>query len=269
MPWFDPYRLQSRRLTTDHQPFSLVQISDCHLLINGGTYHGVDTKKTLTAVLDRVRQIQPDCVVVTGDITQDHTMGSYAILADLCRDYLGDTPIAWLPGNHDEIEPLQESFSESPFIAQKQLIVGDWVILLLNSKGPTPAGLISQRQLQQLTEVLQQLKPTQSVAVFCHHHLLPVNGYIDQHIMQNGEELLVLLKQFDQLKCISHGHVHQQHHRLIEGNKQPFHLWATPSTSIQFKVRCDTLIADDKGPAFRCFQFNPDGKVTSEVIGLD
>jgi Icc protein len=108
------------------------------------------------------------------------------------------------------------------------------------------------------------------VAVFCHHHLLRVNGFIDKHILTNGEALLNLLKGFSQVKSIAHGHVHQQRETIIERHGDDnLHLWATPSTSVQFKPNSHDKGNDDLGPAFRQFALHPDGSIDSQVVWLD
>lgn len=250
-------------------PFRLVQITDCHLLSTDDGYHGIDSTAYLRQVLSHLSTMSLDCVVVTGDITQDHTDGSYQILRDLCRVYLSDTPVAWLPGNHDELDCLYNHYNQPPFISEKHLQLGDWHILLLNSKGPTPAGVVTDTHLAELKTVLEQLEPEQPVAVFCHHHLLAMNGYIDKHIMSNGQDLLALLKDYGEVKCISHGHVHQAKETLIKrAEHDDIRLWATPATSMQFAVNNNDGGIDDKGPAFRYFELGNDGQVLSEVVWL-
>jgi Icc protein len=208
-----------------------------------------------------------DAVVVSGDISQDHSIAAYEILRDLCQRYLGTTAVAWLPGNHDELAALQSCYGQAPFVVEKHLQLGDWQLLLLNSKGPTPAGLMSQTHLAQLHKLLQQLPSASPVAVFCHHHLLPLGCYIDIHKMANGEALLALLSGFEQVRCISHGHVHQQRETLIKRpQNSDIQLWATPSTAVQFNSDKARLGIDDKGPAFRYFELTMDGKVHSDVV---
>ncbi|NQZ08276.1 MAG: metallophosphoesterase [Algicola sp.] len=255
-------------VTTAVQPLKIAQITDCHLLINGGTYEGVDSKARLQSVMVKLAEQTWDCVVVTGDVTQDHTLGSYEILADYCRLYLKDTIVAWLPGNHDDIDCLNRHFGQPPFTTAKHLKLGHWHVLMLNTKGPTPAGQVSAEHFDEITQVLNTIEPDESVLVFCHHHLLPVNGYIDKHIASNGELLLNLLKAHEQVKCIAHGHVHQQRQTILaRAHYDDIYLWATPSTSVQFAVNSKVRGNDDSlGPAFRYFELGAGAQVLSDVI---
>lgn len=267
MNWFQEKRLADQ--PAQGRCFRLAQLTDCHLFADGALWHGIDSSAYLTRVLAHLSRQHWDCVVVTGDISQDHSAASYRKLQTLCQHYLSTTPVAWLPGNHDELAQLQAYCQQPPFITQKQLHLGNWQLLLLNSKGPTPAGLMTASDLAQLRHILQQLPPQHNVAVFCHHHVLPVGGYIDKHIMHNGEALLALLAEFGQVKCISHGHVHQQKETLIpRPQDEALRLWATPSTSIGFTADNEKCGVDDCGPGFRCFELWPDGRVHSEVVWL-
>ncbi len=274
MDWFTgalTATFTTTKVATQHKPLKIAQITDCHLLINGGTYEGVDSKASLRSVMVKLAEQKWDCVVITGDVTQDHTPGSYEILADYCRSYLKDTLVAWLPGNHDEIDCLNRHFCQPPFTTAKHLKLGHWHVLMLNTKGPTPSGYISAEHFGEITQVLNTIKADESVLVFCHHHLLPVNGYIDKHIASNGESLLNLLKAYEQVKCIAHGHVHQQRHTLLERSGfDDIHLWATPSTSAQFALNSMVRGNDERlGPAFRCFELGAGAQVLSNVDWLD
>lgn len=269
MSWFS---LQTVKLNS--LPIRLAQITDCHLLIEGGHYEGIDSAVRLQSVMAKLAEChktQPwDAVMITGDVTQDHTPGSYEILTDYCREYLNDTTVAWLPGNHDEISCLNQHFSQPPFTTAKHLKLRHWHVLLLNTKGPTPSGKVSGIHLKEITDVLEQIPVDEPVAVFCHHHLLPVGAYIDKHITTNGETLLALLKAYPQVKCIAHGHVHQQRQTLIERTgSDDILLMATPSTSMQFKANSMARDNDDLGAAFRWFELDGGAQVSSDVIWLN
>jgi len=273
-PWFaQPLKISASPNST----FNVAQITDCHLMIDNELYEGVNSLKHLHLVLQSIAARTWDLVVVTGDITQDHTLESYRLLSDACAQYLPDTPVSWLPGNHDDLEQLNQVFDSPPMVANKHIIIDfnqpqsnkRWHLLLLNSKGPTPSGLITDEHIKELEQTLLAIGKDEMVGLFCHHHPLPVNGYIDKHILTNGKQLIDLLAQFPQVRSLAHGHVHQQVDNFITSSSGGFHLWATPATSIQFKPNSRLKGNDDKGPAFRQFQFRPDGQVDSSVVWLE
>jgi Icc protein len=268
MVWFNTTQLPVSVLP--ERPVRIAQITDCHLLSENGTYHHLDTRVSLQRVIKVLAEQHWDAVMVTGDITQDHTSASYQILADFCQQYLANVPVAWLPGNHDELDCLNRWLSQPPFVGAKHLKLGRWHVLMLNSKGPTPAGVITQEHLIEIKQLLDNVTKDEPVAVFCHHHLLPVNGFIDRDILTNGESLLNLIKSYRQVKWLAHGHVHQQKQTII--NRQcggEIQLLATPSTSVQFKPNSFAKGNDDLGPGFRWFELYDNGHFTTDVTWLE
>jgi Icc protein len=284
MSWFKSVvsDLGLKHLNNQGQPSHLriAQLTDCHLLVAPGRYEGVDSLANLHRVLAQIKAQNYDLVVVTGDITQDHTLASYQLLAQACEHYLPQTMVVWLPGNHDDIDDLHTTLSNEPMNPAKHVSLGNWHILMLNTKGPTPSGVVCEQHLNQIEKRLDGIKPQQHVLAFCHHHPLPVNGYIDKHILQNGEQLLVLLAKYPQVKCLAHGHVHQARVTAINSDGLPtpvekpqcqtgFTLLATPATSIQFKVNSLLKANDHGGPAFRDFKLFDDGTFETAVVWLD
>lgn len=260
---------------TDKKPFDkpgplkLAQISDCHLSCDGGLFHGIDAEASLRRVLQRLSQTPFDCVFVTGDISQDHTDASYQLLGRLCEQYLPNTCVARLPGNHDELACIDLWLSQSPMTKANHFTWQNWHILQLNSKGPTPSGWICEQHFSQIYRCLADIPDDHHVGVFCHHHPVPIGAYIDKHILTNGERLLACLTEHPQVKFLAHGHVHQQDEKVIQGPQgNEIKLLATPSTSMQFAAGSKVRANDDLGPAYRTFELSTSGQWQSEVIWL-
>lgn len=58
-----------------------MQISDCHLLADiDAIYQGVRPGRYLQQALDSIRQHLPDALLLTGDVSQDHSTESYQLL---------------------------------------------------------------------------------------------------------------------------------------------------------------------------------------------
>lgn len=71
-------------------PLQVVQLSDTHLFANPeGVMLGCPTDGTLQAVLASVRELpaSPDLLLLTGDLSQDETQGSYERLVALLRPH--------------------------------------------------------------------------------------------------------------------------------------------------------------------------------------
>lgn len=266
MGWFTQ---QHRLEAAGH--LRVAQITDCHLRSDDLGYEGIDSTDSLVQVLQHMATEQFDCVFITGDISQDHTDASYQLLAQLCRQYLPDTFVARLPGNHDEPECLDKWMSEPPFVPVNHFYWHDWHILQLNSKGPTPAGWISEQHFAELGDILAGVASNHHVAVFTHHHPLPMGAYIDKHILQNGEQLMRVLGGFAQVKFVAHGHVHQEAQgQYATQSGHHIHMYATPSTSMQFAARSLKRANDEAlGPGYRIFELFSGGGVSSEVVWLN
>jgi len=119
--------------------YYLAQLSDCHLLGSAeGRYKGIRPARHLAAIVQQLVQQQPDAVLLTGDVTQDHSTESYQLLAQLMAPLR--CPVFCLPGNHDDISQLAALCQQAPFRPERSLGLAGWQLLLLNSKGDTPAG---------------------------------------------------------------------------------------------------------------------------------
>ena len=139
---------------------------------------------------------------------------------------------------------------------ERNLILGDWQLLLLNTKSASPAGSFSCNEQLWLAQQCQQSHAA-AIWLFCHHHPLPINSFIDKHGQQQQAELWQAIVNDERIRGIAHGHVHhayeRQHlNRLVVG---------CPASSVQF------LLADDwqtrnEGPQWCDWTFTADGKVS-------
>ena len=264
MGWFDV-----TLALPDSETLTIAQISDCHLVSDGGSYQGIDPACRLADVLTDVAARRVDCVVVTGDIGQEQNDAAYAILADLAREHLPECPVTWLPGNHDEPQTLYRLYSEKPFEPAKVIKAGVWHLLLLNSKGPTPAGVIEPEHFQAIQQALANVPQDAPIGIFCHHHPLPFGGFIDRHILQDGEVLLKMLRTDTRVRWFAHGHVHRARSTTLGKEESGvLQLLATPSTAIQFAEAVDGSGVNDVGPGYRLFTLNAQS-FTSQVVWLN
>src|SRR5690625_7845155 len=85
----------------------VVQITDLHVFAdNEVTLLGVNTAQALQGVLDHIQQHQSDydLLLVTGDISQDGTAGSYELIKTM-HQQLSES-FFYLPYNHDDYAPM-------------------------------------------------------------------------------------------------------------------------------------------------------------------
>lgn len=214
--------------------YRLLQISDCHLVSEpDGWFCGMQPYRQLQLLLSQLNANQPDALILTGDLTQDHSLASYQLIADLLSDW--SCPVVYLPGNHDDIALMQQAFASPPFSAQTELSLGDWRLCLLNSTGPTPAGYFGPARQQQLQQQLGSYPPAVAVWLFCHHHISPMGSFIDEHIQLDAAALWQIIGSDRRIKGLAHGHCHYAYARLLHGVQ----LVGCPASSVQFLLTAD------------------------------
>jgi Icc protein len=215
----------------------------------------------LSKTFDLLATLQLDAVIFGGDITQDHTPASYRLFSNLLNESSLASPVFWLPGNHDELSEY-EAIENHQILPHKKLVAEGCEVLLLNSKGATPAGWCSQAHLDELNRQLS--RSDNAILAICHHHPIPINGYLDKHILENGAELLNLLVDSNKVKALVHGHVHNDY--KLDFRQLP--ILSTPATSIQFSKATPDWQQQNLGPAIRLIEFSQ-SELKTEVIWLN
>lgn len=213
--------------------YRLAQITDCHLLADKhGFYQQVQPALHLAAIVRRLQTEQPDAVLLTGDVTQDHSIASYQLLADILAPL--SCPVFVTPGNHDDIELLATITQQQPFRPERSLLLGNWLLALVNSKGTTPSGSFSLAEQQWLTSQLQH-SSARAVWLFCHHHPLALNCFIDKHGQLDSERLWQSIGADQRIRGIAHGHAHYAYQRQHAG----IAIVGCPASSVQFSATAD------------------------------
>lgn len=218
MPYQFPARAQYR----------LAQITDCHLVASAdGWYQQVQPAKHLQRIVQLLRQEQPDAVLLTGDLTQDHSVASYHLLAQILSPLR--CPVFVTPGNHDDPERLSDIMQQAPFRPERSLHLGDWLLALINTKGATPAGNFTATEQAWLQQQLQY-QQAKAVWLFCHHHPRPLQSFIDKHGQQDAERLWQTINSDKRIRGIAHGHAHYAYQTQL----QDVHIVGCPASSVQF-----------------------------------
>ena len=85
----------------------IAQISDLHVAEGRGlAFNVADGMQLLEKTVEHLASLpqQPDCVVVSGDISVNGQSGGYALVAEALSALT--MPVFMLPGNHDKRENL-------------------------------------------------------------------------------------------------------------------------------------------------------------------
>eukprot|EP00487_Bulimina_marginata_P011715 TRINITY_DN7494_c0_g1_i1.p1 TRINITY_DN7494_c0_g1~~TRINITY_DN7494_c0_g1_i1.p1 ORF type:complete len:123 (-),score=17.12 TRINITY_DN7494_c0_g1_i1:69-437(-) len=105
------------------QAFVLAQIIDSHLFADRqGLHHGHNVYDNLIKVLNDIASNPAiDCMVFTGDLTQDHSEQSYQNFANAVQQSQIKIPIYYVAGNHDEPVLLKNTFQKRPLVQRQRL----------------------------------------------------------------------------------------------------------------------------------------------------
>jgi len=122
----------------------IAQISDCHLPADPQqSYRGSSPYTNLRTLLQKVKELSPDLLLATGDLSEDGSLDSYQRLQGFFKPI--GVPVLALPGNHDDAGLLAKTFPDSPVDKISVSEHGAWQIIRLNSclKGK-PEGRLSE-----------------------------------------------------------------------------------------------------------------------------
>lgn len=235
--------------------YRVVQITDCHLLAEPeASYQGCQPAAHLAAIVKQLCLQVPDAVIFTGDLTQDHTAASYQLLHQLCLPL--SCPVFLVPGNHDDVHELAQLSKQRPFQPADTVLLGAWQFFLLNTKSKTPAGEFPPERSSALSRALQR-STADFHWLFCHHHPLPLQCFIDKHGLAESQCFWQLLQQDSRIKGLAHGHAHLAYQRDEHG----IHIVGCPASSVQFKVTPDWQTYND-GPQWCEWLFATNGQVS-------
>ena len=240
----------------------IVQVTDTHLEQHaGGTLLGMDTDASLAHVLRLVHTAtdSPDLLLATGDIANHASDEAYLRARD-AFDTVG-APWAWIPGNHDEREPMQRVLGRGePMV--RAVRTPHWQVLLLDSSVPGQVGgHLGAGELEVLDTLLSEA-PELHALVCLHHQPVPVGcAWLDEQRVTDAEDFFAVLRRHPQVRMVVWGHVHQ----AFTASRDGIALHATPSTCIQFAPGSAGFGVDEQPPGLRWIELGPDGGVSTRV----
>lgn len=242
-------------------PIKIIQITDCHLgEAKGVELLSMNPDESLGDVLTLINQnhTESDLLIATGDLANDPTLSAYERLYQSLKND-APCPFVWLPGNHDD-PALMSCFSEEVNI--KVHVLGDWVIVLLNSRlEGCIHGFLSAEELVFLDDVLAE-HSDKYVMVCLHHQPVPIGSqWMDNYIVRNAQDFWGVIEKYTHVKMVVWGHVHQEFTDMYN----QIALLATPSTCIQFTPNKKDFHVENTMPGYRWFELNSDGSFTSGV----
>ena len=177
----------------------LVQISDIHI---GGLF----MQNTFDAVVDEVNRLEPDAIVITGDLTDDGILPQYEKARNEIKRFKCPNMIV-IAGNHDYRHTGYLLFKK--FFPSKHVYeFDDAVILTLGTARPDrDEGEVGYRQNLWMEKALAKYENKVKV-VAMHHHLIgiPDTGTDKIIILDAGDTLRTCLQSKVNLVMCGHKH---------------------------------------------------------------
>jgi 3',5'-cyclic AMP phosphodiesterase CpdA len=254
----------------------IAQISDLHVRPHGQSAYGIDTNAMFTDALRAVRALRPapDCVLVTGDLTDCGLDAEYEIaragLATL------PMPVFVIPGNHDRREPFRRHLRRAyPYLDHDRPRL-DYVddrfpvrLIGLDSliDGET-YGDLAPHQLEWLDARLSEGggKPTM---VFVHHPpFLTGISAMDDLWLRSGDALGRVLARHSGVQRLLAGHYHRPITAMFGGTL------AFCAPSIAHQVALDLAPGQPtrfimEPPAFAVHTWRPDIGMTTHLTPIE
>lgn len=237
----------------------IVQVTDPHLGTDADyRLAGVDTHATFQSVLRAVKQEEFELVMVTGDIAAEASIEAYDVFFDMMSGI--DSPMVWLPGNHDLMGAISSLANAVPYVEYYD--TDSWRIILLDSViEHNPNGRLGAEELSKLRRLLAE-NTQPHVLVTLHHQPVDVGcAWLDNQKIEDHQEFLDIVESDDRVRAVFWGHVHQEFSTMRDGRL----FAAAPSTCIQFKTNSDDFALDDLYPGYRVFELKDDGTIETEV----
>jgi Icc protein len=183
-------------------PLTIAQISDLHC----GSPHFVES--LLERAIVELNDLEPDVVIVSGDLTGDGLRGEYMDAHDALAKIACKQKIV-IPGNHDSRNVGYVHFEELFGERRSELHLDGVSILAVDSTEPDlDHGVIGRGRYEWIEERFASQEAYLRIFVL-HHHLLPVPGTgRERNIVHDaGDTIECLLRAGAQLVLSGHKHV--------------------------------------------------------------
>lgn len=193
------------------RPLRVLHLSDTHVYADDSLHYGiVDTTAALQRTLERAASVDGiDAVVLSGDLSDDMSAGSYAKLRELVEPWAQQrgAEVVYAMGNHDRVAEFESVLGAHAGATEVRGVRIVW----LDSAVPRAGyGHVGPEQLRMLSDELAAASGPALVVV--HHPPTPAYGPLLKALeLQNASELLDVCAAGDAAAVLS-GHYH---HSLV------------------------------------------------------
>lgn len=241
----------------------LLQFTDIHYYDDPqGTLKDINTVDSFERCLQHARRHHPEAqaILATGDLTHEGSEIAVSRLQQRFGQYR--LPVFAIPGNHDRPYLLHEHLANDRIQVLGDTVLHGWHIILLDTSiQGSESGRLNHEELERLQQALE-LHPRMPTIIGLHHQPRPVGSrWLDTMVVENGENLLAILRAHPQVKIVLFGHIHQEY----RGRDSHMTLLGSPSTCVQFAPATENFAVDEKPPAYRWLKLYSDGSFSTGV----
>ncbi|MFK7760390.1 MAG: metallophosphoesterase [Phycisphaerales bacterium] len=248
----------------------VLNITDLHVIPEiGGEIYGVDSYMSLERVVERGLSLNPDLVIVTGDMVEHGDTESYNRVRHLLSSF--DLPVFVLPGNHDLPERMKHDLCGGNIHCVDFYDHDGWRLIFLDShvEGKGYGKLSADQQLM-IHKALEESSSLQVLVALHHTPIAPCPSFNCQ--LTGAREFLEDLSLWPNVRAVLAGHAHVE----CDARYKHIHVMTTPATSAQCvhepAVSCKDLVdfqashhLDPSKHGFRILDLESDGTFRSEV----
>lgn len=248
------------------RPFLIAQLSDPHV---GANWIAPAPAELLAAAVDAVLALEPDAVIVSGDLVESAADAEYEGVREALARLA--VPIHVLAGNHDDRDALHRHFGvpgEGGTPVQYAAELGPLRLLVLDSTAPGHEhGELDAGRLEWLEAELSAA-PERHTLIAVHHPPLTTGApAVDAIALNDGGRtgLGSVLERHPQVLKVVAGHVH----RTVEGELGGRPVLAVPSTYAELRLdfASPELVTEDGGRGLAVHAL-VDGELVSHVENL-
>jgi 3',5'-cyclic AMP phosphodiesterase CpdA len=175
------------------------------------------------AVVDRARDIDPQMVLCSGDLSTTALEGEFEDAAGALRPIMDGRAAVVVPGNHDRYtrgaargRVLERYFPDvvPGHFPMLRRLTDRWQLLAIDSAAPraiTSRGHVGAAQIAEASEQLATLEAGKNLVVLCHYPIARPPGVHESwgHRLDDEMELRRLISEFRGRVLYLHGHIHR------------------------------------------------------------
>ncbi|WP_226575559.1 phosphodiesterase [Acuticoccus sediminis] len=200
------------------KPIVIAQLTDTHIREGGAFAYGrVDTASFLARAVEHLNALQPDAVVLTGDLVDYGTAAEYETFRTLIAPLR--VPLHVIPGNHDSAL-IWDAFPSGDTARAglgHTVDVGPLRLVMMDSTVPgAPNGLATEERCRYVADALAG-GPS---LLFLHHPpFLTGIAHMDRNNCHEAGRLAAAIAPADGLLAVGCGHVHRMISATVGGRR--------------------------------------------------